>query len=244
MEYIEGKTVLDLASGEGYGAALMAKKAASVTGIDIDEESIKNAVSRYHLPNLDFIKGSTENIPLPDAAVNVVISFETLEHVNDQAKMMSEIKRVLKPGGLLIISTPDKKNYSDIPGRINPFHTTELTTEEFAGLLNKYFSHHLVLRQQIAFSSVITGQQATGFTTYSGDFDELKTGAVDDHLYNIAFASDRDLPAVKNSLFNGRSVFAAAVTEKENQVINSLTYKAGHILLYPAKLIRRIFKKE
>lgn len=244
MEYIAHKKVLDLACGEGYGSALMTSKALHVTGIDIDDATIAMASQKYKQGNLSFIKGTTVNIPAPAGEFDVVISFETLEHVGEHEKMLAEITRVLKPGGLLIISTPDKSNYTDKPNRVNPFHVKELTKDDFAALLKGHFVNYRMLQQDIAFSSVITGDEAQDLDIYNGNFNEIKKAANGNHLYNIAFASDSPLPPVKNSLFNGRSVFAEAVTEKENQVIGSLTYKAGHLLLYPAKLIRRMFGKE
>lgn len=244
LEYTRGKKVLDIACGEGYGSALLARSAAHVTGVDIDKESVNSAKRKYNIPNLSFIEGSVEKIPSEDHVFDTVVCFETLEHVAIHEILLKEITRVLKPGGLVIISTPDRKNYTEKTGRNNPFHVKELNRLEFEMLLKMFYRNVVIVQQQIAFSSVISGDKAEGFTSYAGDFSEVYEEQEHEGLYNIALASDAVLPRVKNSLFNGKSVFAEAVSEKENQVINTITYKLGHVLLYPAKMIRRIFKKQ
>src|SRR5881628_3779432 len=80
LAYVTGKSVLDIASGEGYGAALLASRADAVTGVDIDPLSVEHAKRTYCDARLKFIVGSCEHIPLPDASVDVVTSFETIEH--------------------------------------------------------------------------------------------------------------------------------------------------------------------
>jgi len=244
MEFVHDKKVLDIACGEGYGSGLLAGKASQVTGVDINSEVIDQAKAKYQKPNLQFISGSVEDIPAAGKQFDIVTSFETLEHIADHEKMIAEIKRVLIPGGMLIISTPDKLNYTDKTGNINPFHVKELYPEEFAALLKKHFNHIRVLSQQIAVSSVITSPGGEGLSTYKGDFREISHDNGDDRLYCIALASDEPLPPVKNSVFNGRSIFAAALAEREKMVTGTITYKLGHALLYPAKLFKKLFKKK
>ena len=109
------KVVLDIASGEGYGSHILAGRAARVFGVDINPELTAHAAQKYPDSNLTFQTGSVENIPLPDHSVDIVVSFETIEHIdgNMQRKFLSEAKRVLREGGMLVMSTPDRKNYSD-----------------------------------------------------------------------------------------------------------------------------------
>ena len=104
----KGRVVLDIASGEGYGSALIAEVAESVTGVDIDKEVVKHANNKYRRKNLEFRQGSCENIPIADAVIDLVISFETIEHHDQHNEMMQEIVRVLKPNGVLLISSPNK----------------------------------------------------------------------------------------------------------------------------------------
>lgn len=128
---VKGKSVLDIACGEGYGSHILAMNAASVIGVDIDPESIELAVNKYskNAGNLQFVIGQANAIPSGDNLFDIVIAFETIEHLDEkmQNDFITEIKRVLRPDGTLIISTPDKKNYSDRFGHHNEFHTREFT---------------------------------------------------------------------------------------------------------------------
>ena len=134
LNFVENKMVLDIACGEGYGANLLAEKASAVTGVDIDEITIKKAEQKYKRSNLGFIKGDVLSIPVADNTIDVAISFETIEHISEHEKMIFEIKRVLKDDGIFIVSTPDKKNYSDESGYVNLHHQKELYENEFKEL--------------------------------------------------------------------------------------------------------------
>ena len=125
FDYIKDKKVVDIACGEGYGSFLMSKYAKNFTVIDIDEDTIINANSKYKNNNLSYLQGDVSEIPLQSSTIDAVISFETIEHITKHDEMMQEIKRVLKPDGLLIMSSPDKKNYSDKRGFNNQFHVKE-----------------------------------------------------------------------------------------------------------------------
>src|SRR6478672_7942172 len=103
MALVKGKTVLDIACGEGYGTYFLAQNATNILGVDIDAPTIQKAKQKYIRPNLEFRAGSALAIPEKDNSFDVVVSFETLEHVVEHGTMMGEIKRVLKPKGMLII---------------------------------------------------------------------------------------------------------------------------------------------
>lgn len=136
--FVAGKRVLDVACGEGYGAAaLRAVGAANVIGVDISSEACDHARRKY---GIDARLGSAEQIPLADASVDVVVSFETIEHVPDPAQFLAECRRVLATGGQLIISTPNKDVYSRPErGWSNPYHCSEMTEEEFISSLGLCF---------------------------------------------------------------------------------------------------------
>ncbi|MDH5699723.1 MAG: class I SAM-dependent methyltransferase, partial [Nitrospirota bacterium] len=121
-----GKDVLDIASGEGYGSALLAEVARTVVGVDASEEVIRYASERYQRSNVQFKHGVCRHIPLPDASVDLIVSFETIEHHDEHHEMMREFVRVLRPDGLVLISSPDKAEYSDRPQFANAFHVKEL----------------------------------------------------------------------------------------------------------------------
>ena len=143
-EMVRGKVVLDAACGEGYGSDLIASTAKQVTGLDIDGETIARARETYkERKNLRFLQGSIESIPLGNASVDAVVSFETIEHVPEavQHSFLNEISRILRPGGFLIMSTPNKKIYSDLYHYKNEFHIREFYKEEFLAFLGQKFQH-------------------------------------------------------------------------------------------------------
>lgn len=154
-ELVTGKKVLDAACGEGYGSHLLANYADKVVGVDIDQNSIDHAMQRYQRDNLKFIRSNVLNIPIPDNSFDVVVSFETLEHLAEHQELLTEYKRLLVDDGLLIISTPDKSEYSDKTGFNNEYHVKELYRHEFKDLLDGYFSEQLWLGQKLMFNSAI-----------------------------------------------------------------------------------------
>jgi SAM-dependent methyltransferase len=147
LPFAEGATVLDIASGEGYGSALLGSVARRVIGIDIDESSVSHAKSKYKIDNASFIRGNCTEIPLSSDSIDLVVSFETLEHIIDHMKFFDEISRVLKPGGVLVISTPDRVPYNEMNGSANPYHLKELDRAEFKLLLKKRFKSVQLLGQ-------------------------------------------------------------------------------------------------
>src|SRR5215470_11508581 len=111
-EFAHGKDVLDLASGEGYGANLLAQVANRVVGVDIAEEAVQHARSRYEKKNLEFIAASITKIPIVEnATFDLIVCFEAIEHIDDQEGLLQEVLRLLKPYGLFIVSTPNKPVY-------------------------------------------------------------------------------------------------------------------------------------
>ncbi len=154
-ELVTGKKVLDAACGEGYGSALLAGYADKVVGVDIDAKSIQHAKQRYHADNLKFVCANVLAIPIPDNSFDVVVSFETLEHLAEHEELLTEYRRLLKDDGILIISTPDKAEYSDKTGFNNEYHVKELYRHEFKALLDRSFTEQVWLGQKLMFNSVI-----------------------------------------------------------------------------------------
>jgi ubiquinone/menaquinone biosynthesis C-methylase UbiE len=153
--FVNGKIVLDAACGEGYGSHLLAKYAKKVIGIDIDEQSIIHAKQKYLNENLAFENASCTNLDFLENSFDVVVSFETLEHLAEQEQMLAEFARILKPDGILLISTPDKKHYSDASGFTNEYHVKELYQDEFKTLLDKHWKKQYWYSQAMSFNSII-----------------------------------------------------------------------------------------
>ena len=149
-DFVAGKRVLDVACGEGYGSRMLAECAATVVGVDVSGDAIEHAKQSYGQANLTFMQGDAAALELPSAAFDVVVSFETIEHLVAQEAMLDGIKRVLAPDGLLIISSPNKKVYSDLAGHHNEFHVKELYFDEFDELLKSRFAHVVYLGQRIS----------------------------------------------------------------------------------------------
>jgi len=244
-ELVKHKMVLDIACGEGYGSYLLAEDSAAVTGIDIDSATIEKAKIKYKRSNLVFAVGNVENIPGNDSKFDVVVSFDTLEHITNHDRMLSELKRVLKPGGLLIISTPDKLNYSDKPNFKNPFHRRELYKTDFENLVSYYFKNTRYLFQQCGLLSLIVPQPASGASiAYKGDFNRITIENDFGALYIIAVASDNALPQLPLSVFNSESLLRLLLKEQGDAVKQTASYKLGHTLLKPLKLIQFVLKKK
>ncbi|BBX66127.1 S-adenosylmethionine-dependent methyltransferase [Mycobacterium saskatchewanense] len=129
-----GREVLEAGCGEGYGADLIAGVARRVVAVDYDETTVAHVRARY--PRVEVMRANLAELPLPDASVDIVVNFQVIEHLWDQPQFVAECARVLRPSGLLMVSTPNRITFS--PGRdtpINPFHTRELNADELRQLL-------------------------------------------------------------------------------------------------------------
>lgn len=198
--FVAGKRVLDIASGEGYGSLMLAETASTVIGVDIDTDSVTQARRRYIRDNLGFAEGSTSAVPLPNASVDVIVSFETLEHHDQHEEMFREIRRVLVPGGLCIVSTPDRVVYSEKTGYRNPFHVKELSTTEFHELVSRHFRNAIVLGQKYVRGSLLTGTSTSFLAFEQENFGVPPREASYEPKYLVSLASDADLPAVPGSI--------------------------------------------
>lgn len=134
---VAGKRVLDIASGSGYGSRLLADGAASVVGVDISTAAVEYARATYPRDNLEFRLGQATAIPLEDNSVDVVVTFETIEHVADYRGFLAEVDRVLAPDGLALVSTPNDLEF--VEG--NHFHLHEFVYEELLEVVGERFAH-------------------------------------------------------------------------------------------------------
>lgn len=204
-----GLDVLDVATGEGYGAAQLAQVARSVIGVDCDAATVASAMTNFSRANLSFIQADARALPLADASVDVVVSFETIEHFDRQAAFVAEIARVLRAGGRAIVSTPDR-NISEASGMPpNEFHVRELSRAEFLSLLRDRFAHVEVLLQRSLIGSALMPETATLAEPLIFDRDaDTHFGSnqiVPRAPYFVAVASDRPLDPLPFSLFIERS---------------------------------------
>lgn len=197
--------VLDVACGEGYGSALLATVARSVVGIDNSDEAISHAVASYgEARNVAFkIADVARAIPLDSGSIDVIVSFETLEHFDEQEAFIAECRRILRPEGILLLSTPNREVYLGGEGT-NEFHKRELSRSELAELLGATFANVVIGGQQSDVGSVIelSSHDEPGgplyFVREREEAFDLKGDLVDPTFF-VAVASDGPLPRFRFS---------------------------------------------
>ena len=155
-ELAGSRRVLDAACGEGYGTAMLAAAGATeAVGVDIDAPTVAHAAERY--PGGNFSVADVTSLPFEDRRFDLVVSFETIEHVSKPERALDELRRVLADDGLLLISTPNKHRYLVE----NEFHEREFTHEEFVELLSARFPVvHLLLQQNWNASLILSAEVA------------------------------------------------------------------------------------
>ncbi len=219
-EFCRGKEVLDVASGEGYGSAILAQTALRVTGVELDAVSVEHASCAYQSANLRFIQGDATKLPLEPQSVDVVVSFETIEHLSEHEIFLAEIRRVLRPDGFLIISTPDRNVYSALGSPPNPYHVRELTEDEFCSMLGTCFCNLSLLRQRVILGSAIVSDAAGSSPVGAWVYEQRDSNTFESHdqlpraPYLLAVASNSELPAIGASLY----IEAASPAEPSREV--------------------------
>lgn len=229
-----GLEVLDAACGEGYGAAMLARTARRVTGVDVTESAIAHAQGRYgKQPNLEFRTADCSRLPFRDQSFDCVVSFETIEHLDQQEQVLVEFRRVLRPTGFLLMSSPDKAVYSDARGMDNPFHVRELYRGEFEALLAGQFPAFRLLGQKLLFHSAIWSLDGgDGVLLQTMQDGMARTTAQVPHaamyLLAVAAASEDCLPVLDRGLWlfddAGESVYSHYLGEIRRNM------KAGGII--------------
>jgi len=261
-QLVKGKKVLDLAYGEGYGPYMLSKEAKYVVAIEIDEQAVKHAKSRYLRENLEFIQGSILEVPIKsDKNFDVIICFEGIEHIEQHDKLLSEVKRLLKDEGLFIVSTPNREAYTDEANYENPFHTKELYFDQFKILLRSYFKNVKFLGQRVYSGSNLWDISSKEYSSYK-EFLIEKNGkefyfTESDSkvpLYFIALASDANLEPrivnVNNWLVDVSDALVKDYLMQLNKLNNTLQAKDSQILdletkiqLIQGSIIMQIFNR-
>ncbi|HEX8092985.1 MAG TPA: methyltransferase domain-containing protein [Jatrophihabitans sp.] len=133
-EQVEGPRLLEVGAGEGYGSALLAERVPAVLALDYDPAAIAHLLRRY--PALAAIRGNLAALPVAGDSIDSVVSLQVIEHVWDHPQFLAECARVLRPSGLLVLSTPNRLTFSPGTDRpVNPFHTHEFTAAELCRLV-------------------------------------------------------------------------------------------------------------
>jgi len=205
-QFVGGRDVVDIGCGTGWGTALLAQAPARrCVGVDRDEGAVAQARKAY--PDAgEFRVDDAQELSLPTDAFDVAICLETIEHLADPERALDEIRRVLRPSGLLVISSPNPRVYP--PG--NPHHVREFDPAELEDALGRRFAHVSLLRQQSFLASLVAGSASAGKAnrTEAQETDVFKLAAVRDgqQLYTVALASDAAVPKLRPA-----AVLASAV---------------------------------
>jgi O-antigen biosynthesis protein len=202
--FVAGRRVLDLASGEGFGSAILAREAKLVVGVDIDEPSVEHATLNYELENVGFEVGDARDLTrFEPGSFDAVVAFEMIEHLEEQELVLEQIERVLAPDGVLMISTPDRDAYDEAGGE-NPFHARELTTEGFVELLHTRFPNVATWGQRTVTGSAMAALEVPGAADTAAEArtffleragEEWRIAPKLPPLYIVALASKAELPA-------------------------------------------------
>jgi GT2 family glycosyltransferase len=252
-QWLGGLRVLDLASGEGFGAAILADTAASVVGIDIDPLTVEHSRLNYASERLDFqVADALELDRFPTGDFDAVVAFEMVEHLEDHDRLLGQIRHVLRPGGLLIMSTPDRRIYEGVRRDENPYHVHELDVDEFELLLAGSFTHVRLWGQRAVAGSAVhqlgvddgDPQASTLFVGREGD-DWQPTG-LGAPVYLVAVASDRPLPSA-----SGDSVLAdvglGLVEAERERIFTEYAKSSGRVSglnTHESDLVRELARRD
>jgi len=207
-----GKRVLDVASGEGYGAAFLAKIAARVDGFDASPDAVKHALTKYEGDSrLQFTCSDVETFfrSAEPASYDLVTAFEIIEHVDarGQEVLLEGVRRVLAPGGVAVISSPDKQIYSDVRLSTNPFHVREMYRDEFEKLLGGFFPS-VRLFEQLSF---------TGAALY-------EAGAAHARIAEMKWTDLLRLKGEPHEGVGGRGEYLVALVAQEPQALDTADF--------------------
>jgi SAM-dependent methyltransferase len=198
-ELVVGQDVLVIACAEGSGSLLLAEYARTVVGVDFDQDTVLQAESRYGRDRLQFRVGTCSSLPLPDQSVDVVVGFEALEYCDEQDRLMDEIKRVLRPKGVLVLSCRESDRSTVATGTSDNLDVKELDRSAFEALIRKYFRSSVFYGQRVACGSVIFGEnQPTRITSFDANTMH-RTEGVRRPTCLIAVASDSAHPVLLES---------------------------------------------
>ena len=192
---IKDKVVLDIASGSGYGTKILAESAKFVYGVDVNEVAVNYSKKNYASKNIEYLVGDGESIPLNDNSVDVVVTFETIEHIKNYKKFLDETYRILKSDGLLVISTPNDFEFAEG----NHFHLHEFKYEELVSLLRKYYKN-IDSYFQSTWKYVAIGTEDELSKDTNGKVLNLTKKVRDQHLYFYLLCSNRKISEKVNHI--------------------------------------------
>jgi ubiquinone/menaquinone biosynthesis C-methylase UbiE len=210
-----GARVLDSGCGTGYGVNELAGSAAWVVGADIASEAIEYAREYAIQANTYYLRASATALPFPAHAFDVVIAFEVIEHLASWRELLSEARRVLSPGGLFLVSTPNRLYYADsrrLDGP-NPYHVHEFEFEEFQSALREFFPHVAILFQNRVEAFAFHGHARSADIEVR--LDTATNEPANAHFF-IGVCADQALPELQTFLYVPRA--ANVLREREEHI--------------------------
>jgi glycosyltransferase involved in cell wall biosynthesis len=207
-DFVRNKRVLDLACGEGYGSFLVSEQAASVVGIDSDGANINRARSRYVKENLEFIEGPLTEIPIEaEKLFDVIICFNVIGRIKESNEVLKEIKRLLKPDGVSILSTPNRHSFSETASSKKHGVLGGLYIDEFNALLAENFKNVILWGQKVYSSSNIFPMHTCSVPTKELVIEKGDNGFLfsssdrKEALFFLAVASDNAIESVTGNSY-------------------------------------------
>jgi 2-polyprenyl-3-methyl-5-hydroxy-6-metoxy-1,4-benzoquinol methylase len=204
-QIVDGKDVLDAGCGTGYGARILAAAgAASVTGVDVSAEAVE---ATKETPGLDaVVQADLRDLPFDDDSFDLVVCWEVIEHIEEGARAIAEFRRVLRPDGILLVSSPNP----DVYPSGNEHHVHEYRPRELAAMLAERFANLASYRQHAWLASVIESTESRR----SGELEEPATLRTENleaggETYGLVAASDGPLPELRDLVALG-SAFEVA----------------------------------
>ena len=215
QQFAAGKQVLDAACGSGYGSALLADSAAHVTGVDVAVDAVEYARRHYGSQKALFTQADCLGLPFASGRFDLVVAFEIIEHLHDADGFLGELKRVLSPSGLALISTPNRLYYTEDRGTVNPFHEREFSYSEFAELMGHVFPHCSILLQDHVGGILISDSGVASASRIPCDAGAISADGSPqgsngqpaaerrrrEAYYMVAVASTQPLPAIQPLLY-------------------------------------------
>ena len=211
--------ILDAGCGTGYGSKFLSHNAGSVVGIDASADAIDYAARQYAGATTRFLVGLCEDMPVPAASVDLIVAFEVIEHLAGWRQFLNECDRVLAPDGLLLVSTPNKNDYSESrrDAGPNPFHVHEFEFAEFSEELGRLFPHVRIFGQNHADGIVFAASGASGVTARlaSLNADPEKAG------FFVAVCSRQPIPEPANFVYVPESANMLRERERHIQLLRT-----------------------
>lgn len=234
LQIVNNKVVLDIASGSGYGTNLISTKAKKVYGVDVDPVAINYAKKAYSNNKTEFILGNGKTIPLDDNTCDVVISFETIEHIDKYLGFIKEINRVLKNDGLFILSTPNKIEFP----KSNHYHVHEFVENELDSLLSKFFKYSKKYYQTTWLYNLLSEDKLLK-SEWTSSIETIQTAPIknDKVLYFFILCSNRKI----NETIPAKSAisehWSARTIEESEQSIRKFIDSQGKVIKHQQNTI-------